>query len=92
MPRVIRSAEAFRSLKRYSPKAAERLKSEIKATCQRLARSSESGEPCDDLEAGLRLSAVGDYVLLYRRTDEGIEIARLLHGARDLPQFFEPDA
>ena len=38
----------------------------------------------DEIEADLRSFPVGRYVIFYRRISEGIEIIRVLHGARDL--------
>jgi len=36
----------------------------------------------------IRTLAVGNYVIFYRPTAEGVEIARVLHGARDLETLF----
>ncbi len=38
----------------------------------------------NEVETGLRSFPVGRYVIFYRRISEGIEIIRVLHGARDL--------
>lgn len=43
----------------------------------------------DDLMAGLRSAAVGDYLILFRIVEGGIEVARVVHGARDLKRLFE---
>jgi toxin ParE1/3/4 len=32
---------------------------------------------------------VGNYVIFYRPMEIGVEIARVLHGARDFPPLFE---
>jgi len=43
-----------------------------------------SGKSRDDLRPGARCVIVGQYLSLYRVTDQGVEIVRILHGARDL--------
>lgn len=45
----------------------------------------------DEIEADLRSFPVGRYVIFYRRFPEGIEIIRVLHGARDLNIIFNAD-
>jgi toxin ParE1/3/4 len=45
----------------------------------------------DEIETNLRSFPVGRYVIFYRRITEGIEIIRILHGARDLNVIFNMD-
>ena len=45
----------------------------------------------DEIEAELRSFPVGRYVIFYRRISDGIEIIRVLHGARDLNFILNPD-
>jgi toxin ParE1/3/4 len=45
----------------------------------------------DEIETDLRSFPVGRYVIFYRRIPEGIEIIRVLHGARDLNIIFNAD-
>lgn len=40
------------------------------------------GDSMDQFRPGLRGTAVGNYVIYYRPTDEGIEIYRVMHAAR----------
>jgi plasmid stabilization system protein ParE len=47
------------------------------------------GAPAEELAPGLRLFTVWNYAVFYRASDPGITILRILHGARDLPRFFE---
>ena len=49
----------------------------------------EIGRPREDLAARLRSFPVGSYIIFYRPMEYGVEIARVLHGARDLPPLFE---
>jgi len=45
----------------------------------------------DELADGLRSFPVGRYVIFYRPIPKGIEIVRVLHGARDLDAIFRSD-
>jgi toxin ParE1/3/4 len=36
-----------------------------------------------DLLPGLRFFPVGNYLILYRESTEGVDLIRILHGARD---------
>ena len=49
----------------------------------RQAPLSYSGR--EDLAAGLRMAALGHYVIFFRVSGEQVRIERVLHGARDLP-------
>jgi toxin ParE1/3/4 len=63
--------------------AADRLVERIEEACRRLAEFPELDVAHDEVRAGLRLFPVGNYLLLYRQTEEGIEVVRIVHGARD---------
>jgi toxin ParE1/3/4 len=47
------------------------------------------GRRREELSPRLRSFPVGRYVIFYRPLENGIEIARVLHGARDFPPLFE---
>jgi toxin ParE1/3/4 len=49
------------------------------------------GIALDEIETDLRSFPVGRYVIFYRRIAEGIEIIRVLHGARALNIIFNAD-
>ncbi len=100
-PRVRRSRLAAADLldiwlhiARENEDAADRLLDRIEETCRRLAQSPALGRSRDELSPGLRSFPVGRYVLFYRpRKDRkgetaGIELARVLHGSRDLDLLF----
>ena len=53
-----------------------------------LAEMPESGRQREKLAPELRSFAVGNYVIFYRPIENGVEIVRVLHGARDLPPVF----
>jgi toxin ParE1/3/4 len=54
-----------------------------------LASMPDLGRKREDLSPRLRSLPVGRYVIFDRSTQDGIEIVRVLHGARDLPPVFE---
>ena len=47
------------------------------------------GRARPELAPNLRSLPVGNYVMLYRPIDDGIEVVRVLHGARDIDAMFE---
>jgi len=71
-----------------SPHAARRLVDALEEKCRRLARFPELGERCDDLAPALRCLSVGAYVLFYRPAPDGIEVARVIRGGRDIIPLF----
>ncbi|HVM48598.1 MAG TPA: type II toxin-antitoxin system RelE/ParE family toxin [Candidatus Acidoferrum sp.] len=54
----------------------------------KLASMPQMGRERRDLAARLRSFPVGSYVIFYRPTEDGIEVVRVIHGARDLPPLF----
>jgi toxin ParE1/3/4 len=68
--------------------AADRLLDRIDEVCATLAASPHLGRSRDELAPGLRSFPVGRYVIFYRVGRSGIELARVLHGARDLDLLF----
>lgn len=54
-----------------------------------LASMPGMGIAREELAARLRSFPVGNYVIFYRRIEKGVEILRVLHGARDLPPLFD---
>ena len=61
----------------------------LEAKCRQLAELPDMGFRRDDLAPELRAWPVGNYVIFYRVCKDGIEIARVVHGARDLGKLFE---
>lgn len=68
--------------------AADRLLDRIDGVCAKLAVSPALGRSREELAPGLRSFPVGRYVIFYRPAAGGIELARVLHGARDLDLLF----
>lgn len=72
-----------------SPAVADRICHKITKRCERVAEFPESGSPRFELGRGLRSFRVGDYLIFYQPIRNGIEVLRILHGARDIPPIFE---
>jgi toxin ParE1/3/4 len=53
-----------------------------------LARNAEIGRLRPELADDIRSFPIGNYILFYTFTPEGILIARVLHGARDIDRMF----
>jgi toxin ParE1/3/4 len=75
----------------HNAPAADRLLEKMDEKCNMLAKWPEMGERREDLAPGLRFFSVGRYVILYRPIDEGIQLVRVLSGARDIAALFETD-
>lgn len=73
-----------------NPAAADRQLDAFFARFHRLAQHPLIGQSRDDLWEGIRLFPAGNYVIVYRPRDFGIEIIQVLHGARDIPKAFRP--
>ena len=77
-----------------SPRAADRLVDRIVARCQALADHPRLGPARPQIAPDARMLVVGDYLLLYRVSDDDVEVVRVVHGARRLEGLFdsEPEA
>jgi toxin ParE1/3/4 len=76
--------EIYLHVSRENPTAAEKLVRAINAKCETLARSPMIGRARPDLRPDLRSFPYGAYLILYRAIDDGVEIVRVVHGARNL--------
>ena len=72
-----------------NPRAAARLIDSLEEKCQALADMPGMGRSREELAPNLSSSLVGKYVIFYRPDAEGVEIIRVIHGARDIPKLFE---
>ena len=68
--------------------AADQVVEKLRARCQHLALNPEMGKLRPEFAFGLRSNRIGNYFIFYFPTEAGIEVARVLHGARDLPRLF----
>jgi toxin ParE1/3/4 len=60
--------------------------------CQRIGTSPMGYVGREDLASGLRMAALGRYVIFFRVLDDQVRIERVLHGARNLPIVLEHDS
>ncbi|ADE16404.1 plasmid stabilization system [Nitrosococcus halophilus Nc 4] len=58
----------------------------------KLADFPRIGLSCEELAPGLLSFPVGHYLVFYLETSDGIEVVRVLHGARDIPAILEEPA
>lgn len=68
--------------------AADRLIDTIDEKLALLSDSPQMGIAREDLRTSLRSFPVGKYILFYRSINGGIELLRVIHGARDIESLF----
>jgi len=81
-------AEIRHYIRRDKPVAAERQIAAFFETFRALARNAEMGQRRTEFGPGLRVFSVGTYVVVYRPVAQGVEIARVVSGFRDLAALF----
>ncbi len=74
-----------------NPDAADRFHDALNKTFQRLAQHPQLGRARPELDRELRSLPHRQYVIYYRPTARGVEIVRVLHGARDISPLFDED-
>jgi toxin ParE1/3/4 len=91
MPRVVRTStseadmiEIACYIARDNMIAAERWLDTIDEKLELIATAPNIGRLRSHLLAGLRTFPVGQYIIFYRPIENGIEVLRVLHGARKL--------
>jgi toxin ParE1/3/4 len=91
MARIRRTARAELDLEEIwffiaqdDPAAADRLLDTFEEKLRLLAGNPQMGPARPDIAPELRYLPVGNYLFLYRLIDGGIELVRVVHGARDL--------
>jgi len=87
---VFRSKRAERDLDeiwlpiaRDNPRAADKMLDEFEARTALLRDHPRIGRLRPDIAAGVRHLVVGNYLILYRVSDDEVEIVRYVHGRRD---------
>ena len=81
--------EIWGHIAKDDPLAADRQLDRINAACELLDGNPHAGPRRDDLARGLRFYPVGNYLIFYTPAEDGIAVARVLHGARDYPREFQ---
>lgn len=69
---------------RDNPPAALRWLDRVTELFERLAEQPGMGRARDDLRAGVRSFPHGEYLLFYTPNPDGIDVVRVIHGARKL--------
>jgi toxin ParE1/3/4 len=95
MPLIRRTAQADEDLidlwvyiAQDNPKAADHLLDEFENKFALLSEHPRIGSARSDIAPGLRYFPVGNYLILYREIPNGIEVVRVVHGARRLSNLF----
>ena len=68
-----------------NPAAADRVVDGIAQRWAQLARHPNSGVAREEIAPGIRHPVAGRYMVLYRIGEEAVEIVRVPHGRRKLP-------
>ena len=71
-----------------SPDAARRFLDNLHQKLQLYATQPEMGQLRPDLGERVRLFSFGNYVVVYRPIEDGIDVLRVLEGHRDYPALF----
>lgn len=89
------SASAFADLREIhdyisddNPDAANQLNEKFETKFCKLAEFPNMGSPLRRLGPEVRSATVGMYVIVYRPTEYGIEVVRVLQGNRDIESMF----
>jgi toxin ParE1/3/4 len=96
MPRILRTRDSrldYDEIWSYvavrNLEAADRLVLQFDATLSVIASTPKMGRDAGELATNLRCFPVGSYLIFYRPIQDGIQLIRILHGARDItPEFF----
>lgn len=80
--------EIWLYIARHNVQAADRILDLFLQRFRMLARQPLIGEPCEELLPSLRRFSAGRYVIFYFPAGNGVRIARVLHGARDVGSLF----
>lgn len=71
-----------------NPIAADAVIDRIRARCETLRHHPELGPERPDIARDCRQLVVDPYLVLYRATDEAVELVRAIHGRRSLAGLF----
>lgn len=76
--------DIYQHIWRDNPGAAERLIRSINAKCELLSGNPRIGRARPELRSDLRSFPYGAYIILYRVIENGMEVVRVVHAARNL--------
>lgn len=73
-----------------NPMRAGHFVAELWAQCQKICLNPVGYRRRPELSDDLRSCAHGNYVIFFESTQDQVTVIRILHGARDIPQEFDP--
>ena len=73
-----------------NPRTAEELIDEFTSKSEMLARHTGVGSPRPNVDSRAHIFPVGRYLIVFRRHEDGIEVMRVAHSARDLKKLKLP--
>ena len=65
-----------------NPSASRKWLDNIQARCRRISEMPGMGTARSDVNPDLRMSPIGNYLILYQQIGPDVEIVRVIHGAR----------
>ena len=77
-------SDIYDYIARDKPIAAGNLVEKIEEKCKLIAETPKFGERRPEYGADIRSSVVGRYVIFFRPIENGIEVARVIAGDRDI--------
>ena len=77
-------SDIFDYIARDKPIAAAKWVEKVEEKCKLIATTPEFGERRPEYGVELRSSVVGRYVIFFRPIENGIEVARVIAGDRDI--------
>jgi toxin ParE1/3/4 len=80
--------EIWQYIARDNERAADAMLDRIQRGFEVIAQFPHGGTARPELIKGLRCFSVGNYVIYFRAIANGVEIVRVLHGARDVGTIF----
>ncbi len=81
---------AVRYIAADSKKAARRWSMSIREECAKLGGTPGLGVPKPELGPDVRMLVVRSYLVFYETDTNGVEIIRIMHGARDWQEILFP--
>jgi|SRR5579872_1813899 toxin ParE1/3/4 len=84
-------AEIWAYIAQDSPKHADLVANRVDRLFRTLAKQPGMGHARPELLPNLRSIPIGNYVIFYIPRDRGIDVARVLHGSRDLDSMFDSE-
>jgi toxin ParE1/3/4 len=96
MAQILRTEQAQQDLESIldhldsqSIETGDRFAERFDQTCELHATHPQLGASAEEYAPNLRLFTVWNYTVFYRPIDGGIELIRIIHGARDIPKLFQ---